>query len=144
MVKDTPHKNEEENFDSSENNEDKNMETKNKNGESEDDTEMGDISSNLGGYSTSKNETEKNVEEESLGKNDGSGNICNETTAQGTDGEDNVEEPEGKDEELKGEEGAKGMDKLTFMKKDDSTRGAMLTFLETTKMKAESSLRTDS
>lgn len=123
MAKDTPHKNEEETSNSSDNNEDKNTETENKNGDSEEDTEMGDISSNLGGYSASKNETENNVEEESLGKNDGSRNIGNETTIQGTDGEENVEEPEGKEKELRGEEEAKGIDNPTVMKKDDPTRG---------------------
>jgi hypothetical protein len=83
MVMDSPPKNEEETTDSSDNNEEKNEEIEDKNREFEEDIEMGDISSNLGGYSTSKNETEKNVKEESLGKNYGSGNIGNEATIQG-------------------------------------------------------------
>lgn len=104
MVKDSPQKNEQETIDSSDNNEDKNLETKDENGEIEEDIEMGDISSNLGGYLASKNETEKNIEEESLSKNDGLGNIGNEATMQGTDGEENVEEEVGKEKDLREEE----------------------------------------
>lgn len=103
------------------------METENKNGDSEEDTEMGDISSNLAGYSASKNEIEKNVEEEILGKNDGSGNTGNEATIQAADGEENVEEEMGKEKELGGEEEAKGTDNPMVTKKEDPTRGALLT-----------------
>ena len=70
-IKDTPQKNVEEVIDSSDNHEDKNLEI-------EEDTEKGDISSNLEGYACSKNEIEKNYVEENLDKNEGSNNIGNE------------------------------------------------------------------
>ena len=71
IIKDTPQKNEEEIIESFDKNEDKNVEI-------EEDTEMGDISSNLEGYPGSKDETRKNDVEENLDKNEESDNIGNE------------------------------------------------------------------
>ena len=71
VIKDTPQKNVEEVTDSSNNHEEKNVEI-------EEDTEMGDISSNLEGYPSSKDETGKNDVQESLDKNEDSDNIGNE------------------------------------------------------------------
>lgn len=131
MIEDIPQINEEETIESSDKNEDKNEET----GE---DMELGDISSNLGGYPASKDDTGKNDEDEILDNNEGLDNIGNEVTNHGVDGEENVEEV-GKEKDL-GKEEAKGMEHAKDKKMNDLTMGAMLTFLDTTKMKFDSSL----
>ena len=68
--------------------------------ENEEDTEMGDFSSNLDGYFGSKGETGKNEVEESLDKNVGSENIGDEDINQSRQPqkfrEENVEEELGK------------------------------------------------
>ena len=104
---------------------------------------MGDISSNMGGYPSSKDDTRKNDEDENLDKNEGSDNTGNEDINQGINGEDNVEEELDKEKYL-GKEEAKGMEHPKDKKMDNPIMQASLSFLDTTKTKDDSSLHGDS
>ena len=107
---------------------------------------MGDISSNLEGYSGSKDETRKNDVEGSLDKNEGSDNIGNEENQGGETWrfrEENVEEEMGREKDL-GKEEEKGTENPREKEVDDPSLGISLSFLDTTKIKTNSSLRGDS
>ena len=103
--------------------------------ENEEDTEMGDFSSNLDGYSSSKGESRKNEVEESLEKIFGLENIGDEDINQSGKlqkaREENVEEDLGKEKELE-KDAKKG--------KDDPSLGVTLSFLDIDKLKVDSSL----
>ena len=115
--------------------------------EIEEDMKMGDISSNMGGYPSSKDDTRKNDVEESLDKNDGSKKIGNEGINQGGEtqrfGEENVEEELGKEKNL-GKEDAKGMEYPREKKMDDPSFRVSLSFLDIENIKSNSSLHGDS
>ena len=141
VIMETPQKNVEEitEFDNSNKNEDKNVETK-------EDTKMEDISSNLEGYPSSKDDIGKNEVEGSREKNEGSKNAGTEEY-QGGDtqriDEENVVEELGKEKDL-GREEEKGMENPRENEVEDLALGISLSFLDIAKIKVDSSLWRDS